>query len=284
MISVTAEVQAIIFSGSAWYADLYTFTLKSGVVLRYTTADTNVVWGGNTWSARGPLLERGSITFDTGLQVDQLEIIIHTDDTMTVSGLPWPHAIRAGLLDGAEVVLARAVGPIGGAVAGVIPRFTGRVGPCNPGRVKSSIMVESLLAYLRAPVPRTVYQPSCSNTLYDAACGLSRASREVVATVSTVSLDGQTIGVTGTHVADAYLGGFARFTAGGAGNQNQQVTVKSNTTNSVVLLYPFPAQLVPGDQLALAPGCAKTLAACAAYGNTPRFRGHPHVPAPETMI
>lgn len=288
MISVTQAVQDVLDSGSAWFADLFTFTLRSGLVLRYTSADADVVWGGYTWQSKTvngtPLIERGGITFDTGLAVDQLELSIHTDASMTVSGLPWPHAIRAGLLDGAEVILSRAVGPIGGAVAGVIPRFTGKVGPCNPGRVVSTLTVESLLAYLRAPVPRNVYQPACSNTVYDSGCGLDRVSRETAVTVTSVSDDGLNIGVSGTHTADFYLGGFALFLTGASGNLNQQVTIKSNSANSLVLLYPFPVALQVGNTLALAPGCQKTLAACTAYGNLARFRGHPHVPVPETLI
>jgi len=288
MISVTPEVQAILDSGAAWFADLYTIGLRSGSTLRYTTADTDVVWDGHTWHAHRaqgtPLIERGSITFETGLAVDQLELRIRTDEQMTVNGVTWPHAIRAGLLDGADVTLVRAVGPLGGGVAGIIPRFTGRVGPAQPGRAVSTLTVDSLLAYLRAPVPRNTYQPACANTIYDSACGIDRATREVLVTVTSVSLDGLTVGITGTHAADAWLGGFARYLTGVAGNLGQQVTIKGNGANSLTLLYPFPVALAAGHSLKLAPGCRKTLAACAAYGNTPRFRGHPHVPVPETLL
>lgn len=288
MISVTPEVEAVLASGSAWYADLFTFRLLSGVVLRYTTADIDVKWNGDTWLARSvdgvPLIERGDITFEAGLTVDQMELTIHSDPSLTVSGLPWPQALRAGLLDGAEVELSRAVGPLSGGVAGVIPRFTGKVGPCNPGRMSSTVTVDSLLAYLRAPVPRNVYQPSCANTIYDGACGLNRAAYETSVTVTTISADGLTVGFTGPALtASAYFGGFARF-AGAGGNVSQQVTIKDNGAASLVLLYPFPAPLLPGDQLAIAPGCAKTMAACNGYGNIIRFRGHPHVPVPETML
>lgn len=287
MIAVTAEVQAILDSGAAWYADLYTFTLLSGTVVRVTSGDRSVGWGGETWlspnDADVPLIERGDITFEAGLTVDQLTLTIHAGLEMTVSGLPWPHALRAGLFDGAEVELMRAVGALGDPAAGVIPRFTGKVGPCNPGRLTSTITVDSLLAYLRAPVPRNVYQPSCANTIYDVACGLNRASREVAVTVTGISADGLLLAVTGSHVASAYVAGFARFTGVGA-NVAQEVTINDNTASSITLLYPFPASLVVGDTLSLAPGCTKSRAACAVYGNVVRFRGHPHVPVPETML
>lgn len=289
MISVTPEVEAVMASDSVWYADLFTFTLLSGDVLRYTSADCDVTWGGHTWLSRtfdgAPLIERGDITFETGLTVDQLDITVYTDEAMTISGLPWPHAIRVGLLNGARVELSRAVSLLGQPVAGIIPRFVGKVGPCNPGRMHSTITVESLLAYLRAPVPRNVYQPSCSNTIYDAACGINRAAHETVVTITSVSADGLTIGISGaTLAAGAYVGGFARFTGSAGGNANQQVTVKSNTASTLTLLYPFPSDLVITQQLAIAPGCAKTLDACRGYSNISFFRGQPHVPVPETSL
>lgn len=289
MISVTPAVEAVMNADAAWCADLFTFTLKSGVVLRYTSADIDVTWGGQTWQSKtaegAPLIERGEITYEPGLTVDQLEITIHTDETMGVSGLPWPHAIRVGLLNDATVEVWRAVSLLGQPVAGIIPRFVGKVGPCNPGRMRSTITVESLLAYLSAPVPRNVYQPSCSNTVYDNACGLNRAARETVVTVTSVSLDSTTINVSGAAlVASVYVGGFARFVGVVGGNINQQVTVSDNTAGQITLLYPFPAALLIGQQIALAPGCPKTTAACINFSNLPRFRGHPHVPVPETAI
>lgn len=289
MIYVTPAVEAVMNSDAAWYADLFTFTLISGLVMRYTSADVDVTWDGNTWKATmadgAPLISRGEITFEPGLTVDQLEITIQTDETMTVSGLPWPHAIRVGLLNGATVEVQRAVSLLGQPVAGVIPRFVGKVGPCNPGRMSSAITVESHLAYLSAPVPRNVHQPSCLNTIYDGACTLNRAANETTVTVVSVNLDGLTVNVSGaTLTASRYLGGFARFVGTVGGNVNQQVTVSDNGTGQITLLYPFPASLLIGQQIALAPGCAKSMDDCNSFGNIIHFRGHPHVPVPETAV
>lgn len=292
MIPVTSEVRAVLQSSSSWYADLYTIRLLSGEVLRITAADINIAWAGETWlspaQAPVPIFDRGDITFEAGLSVDQLEIEIKHGHEIKVVGMSWPMAIRVGLLDGADVELVRAVGYFGsGVVVGVIPRFTGRIGPTEPGRTQSRITVDSHLAYLNAPVPGALYQPSCGKTVYGPACGLPRASRETHVTVTTVSPDGLTVGVSGAAlVADKYLGGFARFTGAGA-NVSQEVTVWGNASAVVTLLYAFPAQLKIGDTLALAPGCAKTAAACAALdpsGWRDRFGGHPHVPVPETML
>lgn len=293
MIAVTEAVQAVLDSGSAWYADLYTIRLISGEVIRITSADVNVTWGGETWlspaRAAVPVVSRGDITYQIGLSVDQLSIEVMHGADLRVSGMPWPMAIRVGLFDAADIELLRAVGAFGaGTVAGVVPRFAGRVGPTDPGRSLSTITVDSHLAYLQSPVPKNVYQPSCSNTVYDTTCGLDRASRETHVTVASVSEDRMTVGITGAVLAaDKYLAGFARFTGLLGGNVNQQVTVWGNTASVVTLLYPFPDDLNVGDTLALAPGCPKSMVACAAFdsaGWRNRFRGHPHVPVPETTV
>jgi len=292
MIPVTDDVRAVLDSGAAWFADLYTIRLLSGETLRITSADINVHWDGQVWQspaqASVPAIERGEITFEIGLTVDQLSITLDHSPDMLLSGMPWAMAIRVGLLDAADVELVRAVGHFGsGVVAGVIPRFTGKVGPTDPGRARSTVTVDSLLAYLRAPVPRNLYQPSCGNTVYDSACGLNRASRETHVTVTSVSPDGLTVGISGaTLPANKFQAGFARFTGLGS-NVAQEVTVWGNTSSVVTLLYPFPAPLLVGQTLALAPGCSKSMDACQALdaaGWKNRFRGHPHVPVPETTL
>lgn len=293
MIAVTEAVQAVLDSGAAWYADLYTFTLVSGQVVRITSADINVTWEGNTWLSKTraavPIVERGDIAFDLGLSVDQLELTMYHDLDTTISGMTWPMALRVGLLDAAEVDYVRAVGHFGsGEVAGVIPRFAGKIGPTDPGRTMSTLTVDSHIADLQAPVPRNVFQPSCSKTIYSPSCGINRASREVHVTIASVSPDGLTVGITGAAlVPGKYLAGFARFTGLAESNANQQVTVWDNDASSVTLLYPFPDLLSIGQTLALAPGCIKSIAACTEFdpaGWRDRFGGHPHVPVPETVL
>lgn len=290
MIQLTAPVLTVLASGIAWYADLYTFTLHTGEVIRITSSDHDISWDGQVWASPAqsgaPLIERGDITFEAGLTVDQLTLTVYSDAGSKVSGMSWPAALRVGLFDGADVILQRAIGPLGGDVVGVIPRFAGKVGPCVPGRVSSTITVDSMLAYLRAPVPRNVYQPGCANTMYDAACGLNRAAYESIVTVVSITADALTVAVTPAMTASRYLGGFARFVGTGA-NAGQQVTVSDNSESALSLLSAFPAPLSVGQTLAVAPGCSKSMAACEAHDATgwrDRYRGYPYVPEPETQL
>jgi uncharacterized phage protein (TIGR02218 family) len=282
MITISPELQTLLSdSPTLWWADLYSISLKNGTVLRYTAADVPVTYG-STWVADGPQIERGDITFETGCTVSQLELTLHATESMLVSGVPLLQAVRLGLFDGADLSLHRAYSAgLGQPIVGIMPRFTGRIGACRPTRFSATMVVDSHIAYLNAPVPRNVWQPNCHNNIYDTACGLSRAAREVTVTVTSVT--GLSIGISGTHTANAFASGFAKFSGSGA-NANWQASVRENGSNTLTLMYPFPAPLQVGDSLVLAPGCAKTLAACTAFGNTPRFRGHPHVPVPETLL
>lgn len=293
MITVTEEVQAILSAGDCWMADLIQISLRNGQVVRVAVTDRDIIWSGNTYfcpsSGVMPIIERGDITFKVGLEVDQMELTVHHDASHLICGLTWANAIRVGLLKGADVSVIRAVSPFWDGlpppIPGVIPRFTGRVGPCQPGRVTSKLTVESLLSYLNKPVPANVYQAPCPNTLYDSNCGVRRAANETTVTITSVAADQLTFGVSGTLTAEALQGGFSRF-VGTGGNVTQQVTVADNTAHGITLLYPYPTPLAVGDTLVLAPGCLKSMAACATYGGEwrDRFGGQPHVPVPETLL
>ena len=86
-------------------ADLFTFELRSGTVLRYTSADISLTINGIAYSALGPLIERGSTSTSVGLDVDVLDMTIHATSTDLVDGVPFTRAALTGAFDGAEVTL-----------------------------------------------------------------------------------------------------------------------------------------------------------------------------------
>lgn len=61
-------------------ADLYTFTLVTGEVYRWTSADTDLVLNGDFFSCNGPIIERGNTRLKTGLEVDTLDITLGFGD------------------------------------------------------------------------------------------------------------------------------------------------------------------------------------------------------------
>src|ERR1043166_5313348 len=99
------------------FADLYSFALSDGVTtLRYTTADTDVDYSGNTYTSRGPFFDQISSKsrghWKAGLDLDTwaVEIVPAPADPITgatfpakILGQPWLSAARAGALQGAAV-------------------------------------------------------------------------------------------------------------------------------------------------------------------------------------
>lgn len=284
MRAVSSQLMTLLTTAeSFWMADLYMFAPIGQLPVRLISGDADVKIGSDTWSAAGPRIERGNTRLIVGLEVDNLEITLHATPSHLLAGVPWLDAIRRGVLDGADVTLLRAFAPAPGeAITGTIKLFAGRVGDCELGRTSARLSIDSHLKLLNAPVPRNAYQSGCLNTVYDSACGLDRASREVI--VSVTSVNGDVIGVSPAIAAGWFAAGPCRFGGSSGANAGRSVSIRSNTSNTITLLNPFPVSLQVGNTLYLAPGCNKTMDACNQLNNIVRFRGQPFVPVPETLL
>jgi uncharacterized phage protein (TIGR02218 family) len=121
-----------------------------------------------------------------------------------------------------------------------------------------------------------VYTPTCRADFCDVRCGLNIATFGAAFTVT--SLDDDMTFDTGLSAADGFYNlGTVVWATGDNANVQQEVAA-SLSDGSVALFMParFPIQV--GDTGTIARGCAKTIAACVAYGNKPNFRGEPYVP------
>ncbi len=130
MIPRTAELRDFLASSQEFrVADLYTFTLRDGTVLRYTSGDIPLTWGGNTWQV-GLRIERSQIKLVIGLEVDGVDLTIYQDDSDQIAGNAFVVVATNGGLDGCRVQIDRAflsswVPPV---IVGVVgKRFVGRV-------------------------------------------------------------------------------------------------------------------------------------------------------------
>ena len=152
-------------STNASLADLYTFTLETGEILRYsgfqialsapmpdTTTPVN-------FFPLGPKFDRTHTRTAIGIEISQLEIDLYAGllDELGFPGagtITWQRALWAGLFDGAELALDRAIldwsapdhprVPEAG-VVGTYNWFTGRVADVVIGRSKTVVKVNSLL-------------------------------------------------------------------------------------------------------------------------------------------
>jgi uncharacterized phage protein (TIGR02218 family) len=264
--------------------DLFTITLTSGTTLRYTSADRDITANGNTW-AIGPLISRGKTKLTVGVDVDTMSMTVAADSTVTVNGVPMMSFIAAGGLDNARITLERVFAASrASAWVGAVELFSGRPGDIDCNRYEATFSVRSMLDLLTSRVPRNIYQAGCGNTLYDGACGISRAGRGVSGAAT-----GPTDAARTSFLAAALQGvdgyfdlGVVTMTSGA--NAGHSRTVKSHAAYRLTVISPWPFAVAAGDTFNAFPGCNKTKDQCAAkFNNLARFRGFPFIPVPETV-
>lgn len=272
--------------------DLWTITLQTGVVLRYSGADAPVTVAGQTY-ALGPGLLRGRRKQTIGIAVDTLNLTVLADDAVLVSGTPILQALARGAFSGATVSLERAFLDSAGACKGVVPDFYGRVGAVKVGRSQAAVDVRSHAELLDVMIPGDVYQPGCRNTVFDLQCGLAASAYTVAGSINAAG-DGTRRVLTSTSsavVAKPTAWGDLGVLAVTAGaNAGISRTVRSHTlasgTATITVVYPFPFAIAAGDAFTLRAGCNKAKDGdCASkFSNLARFRGEPYIPAPETVV
>ena len=173
--------------------DAYTFTLRTGLILTYTDADTPIVLNGYTYLASSILISGLKFKCTAGLEVDQQQITISAKSTDTVGGVPLLQALAQGVFDGCEIQRERVFlnswlpndtqNPVGSVVL-----FKGRIGSIdNIGRTTAQITVNSDLVLLDLKMPRNVYSPACQHVLYDSGCGLVKSAFATNGTVGSGS-------------------------------------------------------------------------------------------------
>ena len=157
-------------------ADLYTFTLAGGSVLRYSSAPTALVANGFSF-ALGPKFERSKTKTVIGTQVDELDIKIYPETTDLIGTTPWLQAAWQGQLDGALLQLERAFMPTYRDTSpGTVILFAGRISDIDCSRTGIDMKCRSHLELLNIQMPRRLWQTSCTHVFGDAMCQFDRAS------------------------------------------------------------------------------------------------------------
>lgn len=294
-------------------ADLYTFALASGEVLRYSGWTTALSIPGTAFPsgslnytsttytdfAFGPRFGRSQVTTKLGVAPTELDVEILAGADDLVGTIPFAEAVRHGLFDGATVELDRFFTPpstAAGAIdmsLGAIIWFYGRVGEADAGRSTIAIKVKSLMNLLAIQqMPRRLYGAACSHVFGDAMCGYDRtngrnalgaATGIGAVTVTALAGSSQAQIVTGftPSPATAYDEGTIAATAGA--NNGASRTIAQLAGGTVRLLQSFLSPVSAGDLFQLLPGCDHTVATCnTTLNNLLRFGGFPYIPPPET--
>ena len=301
---------ALLDTRSFVFAHLYTFTLASGPVLRYSTADVDIGYSGHTWVHGAPPFDtqgqRSTGHWKVGLDTDTWSCVIspRAVDPITgaafpdkIGGVPWLSAVRGGALDGAVVQVDRAhfptwpSFPLAGPAAptGVVNIFTGRVATVDCGRTAAIISLNSHLELLDVQSPINLYQAGCRHTLFDSGCALSASAFGVTGTAAAGSTAAAVISTASAPGGSATFAlGRIVFTSGQNAGFSRSVRVwtppSSGAGGNFTLLSPFPFPVAAGDTLVAYPGCDKQQATCTAFGNISNFGGEPYIPPPETSV
>lgn len=290
--------------------DLYTITPAGsiGEVLRFTNADFDVVFGGNTWSSTSVRFDdqssRALAHWKEGLDSDSWTIAVMprsldpvTGEAFpdTIGGVPWLQACRGGVFDYADFQVDRAffatmptwpmsVPPRGAAPVDVLNGiFAGVVGAVDVNDVSAILNVQDYRSLLSIQMPRNLFQAQCRHTLFDAGCQLVASAFQVSSAAiggSTSAAIANTLGApTGSGT---YVLGTITMTSGRNKGFSRIITGWSGASQPFKLLIPFPFPVVSGDTFVVSPGCNKTQNSCTAFGNLINFGGQPYVPTPET--
>jgi uncharacterized phage protein (TIGR02218 family) len=266
-------------------ADLYTFTLRSGTILHWTSADIDIVLSGTTFTTSidqgtQPLLQRGNIRMAKGLEVGTMDLDLLCGGSAQISGVKLPLYAHNGGFDGCRVKVERVFMPTWGDTSnGSTILFEGNVAGIDPSSTLVSLKLKDDRERLTNTMPHTLFMPGCSNTFGDANCGKDLITLTDAGTAG-AGTNATQVNV-GTGHADGYYSlGVLAMTSGAAAGSRR--AVKSYLSGIAVLTMPLPSSAAPGDTFTIYPGCGRTQAACLVWANLNRFRGCPYVPPPET--
>jgi uncharacterized phage protein (TIGR02218 family) len=323
MKSASPELIELLHSSELFYkADLYSFLLSDGTVLRYTNADIDLIVGGNVYKSDELLFERSNVTWSIGLDVDEMDLTVYVNDRDkigsftgsdvqmvirkgesvrigvseeqyesikvhdrdTSGGMPFINALRVGSFD--DAILTLEILFMRNWRDTTIPpltHFVGRVLIEEAAYNYADLKIRSVAELLDVDLPKHILQPACLHMLYKEGCDLNKDTFKIDGAVMTGSTQNIILCDALTQEAGFFDLGFIQFTSGP--NTGVKRTIREYTPGSLKLIYPLFDIPSVNDTFLLYPGCDKTKASCTnKFNNLPNYRGYPHVPRSEQVI
>lgn len=296
MKAASTATKNILATGTYKKAELFAITLAGGGATSYfTSADYQIVVGGNTYLT-GLAITRGPVKQSVGLNIEGLDLEIWPQQNnpagmVTFGGLPFLQACRAGVLDGARLLMSKIfLSSWSDTSPGAVPWFQGRINRAMPGRASAKIYVNSDLELLDVQMPRNLVMTGCSHSLFDAGCTLNPATFQVSGIVA-AGAGILTFNTNLTQANNYWNLGRITFTSGPNNGLKRVVRSSLNASGALTLLMPLPVAPLNGNTFTILPECTKTQAACSntsaasgpPFNNLAHFRGQPYVPNPETL-
>ncbi len=285
MRNASTKLIALLDADQFLMADLYTITTVQGDVYRYTNYDLDLIVANQIFKADGPIISREGISLSLGVEVDNLSVSIDTTDDQHFDNVRVVQAFHNGQMDGARFKLERIFMDMHTPTdtsAGTLKLFEGRIIEPELDRNVIEFNVASDLDDLHIQMPRNLYQPGCSNTLFDNGCGLLRDNFAVNTTVEASSNTSRIL-CTLTQPQGWFTQGVVEFLEDG--NKGLKRTIRLHESGTLILTLPLLEQPKAGQKIRVYPGCDKRLETCTnRFNNRNRFAGKPFIPVPETAV
>lgn len=284
-VSALGETVGVTHGALTQSAYLYTFTMAlpgAAQTWRYTDFERDLTNSGNTYTAKH--FEHGNIIERVGLDRQKITV-----KSRAFAGNPLLLLIPFQLefpmmLEVTEVDVS------GSAASNLRTVYYGEVSSANIRGPYLEAEAQSMPAIFERKIPRMLVQPTCNWSLFDTGCGISKASWEYLATVSTWTVSGLSLVVTGiTKSAVVQTGLAAHFFAGGyiivGSGASQQFrligdnAVQSGANLTLTLATALWGTISPGDPVKFYPGCDGRVDTCnTKFANKARFGGFPFAP------
>jgi len=244
--------------------ELYEF-LNGATYYRYTSADGDVVYGGNTYSAvpiaRGAVEATSEtarlaleITCARSLGVLALFALMPPDDVVAVT----VRRLHAG--DGEAIIM-----------------WMGRVLNVTWNVAAAEVHCESVYTSLKRVGLRRLYQIACPHVLYSPGCGLARADFKATKTVSSISGTSITVGGMDAYASGYFAGGYIEWER--SAGQFDRRAIRSQVGGVITIGFQLPG-LAVSNTVYLYPGCDHSLTTChAKFANRLNYGGMPYFPS-----
>lgn len=228
----------------------------------YTSGDVDVVHNGATY--KPATIERGSVTYDTKLEVSTLQVTV---------GRVFNPVIKFIAQNPVEVLwieVFRAFRDQDPVEVGVV--FIGQIKTVSIKGLRARAQCVGFDYYLKQPIPIERYGPQCNWTVFDSRCTKDPATFTLQTKV-VVSFDGLTL--TSSHLAPF---GDTFFTRGHLEWHGNRRMITSHIGDTITLRYAI-IPLYTDALVNVTAGCNGEIITCRdKFDNVAFFGGHPYIP------
>lgn len=257
-------------------AELFLFTLADASVVRLTSYNKPIVFGGNTY-AKAPISrtvnEReatprvGFVQVTIGLS-DEMRALFDVDDVR-----------HERILDRMSLTIYRVILPA--ATVSTID-FKGFSGTLDITNQIMRIEFKDMLFLLKKNLPTDIYGEGCNFIFGSTECGVVINDVKVAGTADAGSDADTLIDAANLDAANGFFErGYVEMTSGD--NDGLKRPIITYVVGTITLLKPFPVAIAENDTFTAFPHCQKSFNGCDDFSNTAFFFGFQHLPTKEQV-